>query len=338
MRSTRHFAWVAATVALASCDDSGRPAHGEATSLIVVAADSLWMAIEDSLRSALQPRIFTVRDENTFEVTQISPGAPAWQDLRRFRQVLPIGRAEDFWVAPALDGPPSSLPAVVEAQNVWARGQGVTTIVVPEQDPAGAVLSLLPELGELLDRRFRDYALSRMFVTDRNDALRDSLVATAGYAMTFPNVWRRTDLGTTQVFRNHSELGSELRRTVTVTWRQGVAEEPTQEMALAWRDSIAPIALDLEQRTLTDRIETRPLEQQRGIEAQGAWSSTDPTWPAGGPFVTRIVICPEQNRTYLLDAWLYAPGRKKYEYMIQVETLFASFRCGDGRGGITADG
>ena len=32
---------------------------------------------------------------------------------------------------------------------------------------------------------------------------------------------------------------------------------------------------------------------------------------------------------YLIDAWLYAPGRDKYEYMIQLEEILGSFRCLD---------
>jgi hypothetical protein len=31
---------------------------------------------------------------------------------------------------------------------------------------------------------------------------------------------------------------------------------------------------------------------------------------------------------YLLDAWLYAPGRPKHEFMIQLSTILDTFRCG----------
>jgi len=68
----------------------------------------------------------------------------------------------------------------------------------------------------------------------------------------------------------------------------------------------------------------RPAYQIRAI-----WSNPpELQWPAAGPFVTRAVICPQQNRMYLLDAWLYAPGKDKYEYMIQLETILDSFQCG----------
>ena len=63
-------------------------------------------------------------------------------------------------------------------------------------------------------------------------------------------------------------------------------------------------------------------------ELRASWRNPpERNWPAGGPLITRTVTCDNQDRTYLLDAWLYAPGKEKYEYMLQLETLLESFRC-----------
>ena len=332
MRSTGFAAFAVASVVLVACTGRDRPAHGEASSLIIIAADSLWAAIEPALTAALEPRIFTVRDEATFDVTHISPFDPNWTELRRFRQVLPIGLAGDGWVADALErgGQPAEVPGIVETQDVWANRQGVTAVVLPQDDPVGALRVILPDLGTLLDNRFRQYALSRMFVTRADTSLRDSLENSAGFSLLVPNVYDRTDMGSTQVFRHHAELGGVIMRAITVTWREGTGAEPTRDMAVAWRDSVAGYAFDMPQSVDTTRIEERPLQQDAGgLEVQGVWSSTDPSWPAAGPFTDRIVVCPAQNRTYFIDAWLFAPGKKKYEYMIQLQTILDSFGCGD---------
>ena len=75
-----------------------------------------------------------------------------------------------------------------------------------------------------------------------------------------------------------------------------------------------------------------PPFEYRGRPAyqiQATWvNPPEQNWPAAGPFILRSVICPEQNRMYLVDAWLYAPGKEKYEYMIQLQTILDSFRCG----------
>jgi hypothetical protein len=330
MRSTRLATLAAVSVALLACSDRGRPAHGEATSLIIVAVDSLWSSVESDVMTALAPRIFAVTDEATFAVTQISPADSTWRQLRNFRQVIPIGLATDAWVAPALEEHAAGeLPAIVETQNVWASGQGVTAVVLPENDPQGALRTILPQLGSQLDRRFREYALSRMFASRADTALRDTLERTAGFSLLLPNVYRRTVVGNTHVFRHHAEMGGELMRTITIASRPGTTAPPTRQLAITWRDSLSGTAFDLIQTVDTARIQERTLEGDAGgFEVQGVWRSADPSWPAAGPFIDRIVSCPAQDRTYFIDAWLFAPGKKKYEYMIQLQTILNSFRCG----------
>ncbi len=64
-------------------------------------------------------------------------------------------------------------------------------------------------------------------------------------------------------------------------------------------------------------------------EVRGAWSNPPGSmWPAAGPFIFWSVACPEQDRLYYLDAWLYAPGKDKWEYILQLETIMGGFRCG----------
>jgi hypothetical protein len=87
--------------ALPSCSGSSQ-ALGTATSIIVIATDSVWAAIGDSVMTALEPRIYTVRSERTFEVTHIAPSNPDWLELREFRQIVSIGAPDDAWVQPIL--------------------------------------------------------------------------------------------------------------------------------------------------------------------------------------------------------------------------------------------
>ena len=104
------------------------------------------------------------------------------------------------------------------------------------------------------------------------------------------------------------------------------------EGILEWRAELAgsygePQEVDL------SNVDAGPFEfrGQPAYEIQAIWKNPpELNWPAAGPFITRAVICAQQNRMYLLDAWLYAPGKEKYEYMIQLETILDTFRCGPG--------
>lgn len=305
---------------------------GQASSIIVVAPDSVWAAVGDQVRAALEPRIFTVRDEKAFELTRVSPLQPEWRDLRRFRQILAIGTPDDGWMQPILEREraPQQLPAMIETRQIWARDQFVTGIVVPPDGGAEDVFALLPAVADTVDARYRRYARTRMFASGADTALRTSLAHDAGFSLLLPDVYRYEPMDSGYVFRNHSEMGGVLLRTILVTWRSGVADDLDQERVLAWRDSVANLMYEPGHDVDGARIEVRTVAERGrpGFEVQGVWQSRDTGWPAAGPFITRVMACAEQDRTYLLDAWLYAPGKPKYEYMIQLDTILESFRCG----------
>ena len=72
-------------------------------------------------------------------------------------------------------------------------------------------------------------------------------------------------------------------------------------------------------------------------EVRAVWANPpEDLFPAGGPMITRTIPCPHQGRDYLVDAWLYAPGRDKYQYILQLETILNSFRCRAPGGTVTA--
>lgn len=324
----------AAALVLPSCERSG-PALGTATSIIVIATDSVWAAVGDSVLSALEPRIYTVRSERTFEVTQISPSDPDWQELRGFRQVVAIGAAGDAWVQPVFARagvqPDVAQPSVVTARDVWARNQQATAIALPATNDAAAALPHLEHVGTTIDSMFRVYTVQRMYTSGPDTALSRTLRETHGFTLLLPNVYAPLErTGDVVLFQNNTTVGGDLARSVLVTWRDGITA-PSADAALEWRDAIALAQYNPQQRTRRDSVRATPVTLPGGeaVEVQGAWEGTDPAWPMGGLFITRMVTCEQQNRTYLLDTWLYAPGprRSKYEYMIQLQTILGTFEC-----------
>lgn len=322
-------------LAAGACDTSSRMAMGEVNSLIVVAEPELWEQVGDTVEAALQPRIFAVRDEPTFQVTHVAPDNPDWRDLRRFRSILAIGAAEDPWVAPVLSAADTTVtaPALVHARNVWARSQGATALVVSPETAEGArmVHGRLAELAEVLQRSYRQWAVTRMYTSGRDTALADTLRREGGFEVVLPQVYtfrREGDRGF--VAFNDQEAGTPLVRSLFVTWRPDGDAPVTPEEVLAWRDSVGQAVYDWPQRSQREPLRTRRLEQEGGaLEVRGVWTGTaDETFPQAGPFITRVIDCPASDRRYLVDTWLYAPATDKYQYMIQLETLLDSFECG----------
>lgn len=321
---------------LAGCDNP--QTLGDANSIIVGIPDAEWAEVEEEVYAALEPRTFTVRSERIFEVTQADPTLPQWGDLRRFQQVLLIGEPGDPWIAQALDeagASPTSLPAVVHARDVWARDQYVTIAVTPPAAGPTAIVPLLDEIGADYLRRFQQYTRARMFVSGVDSMLADSLRREAGFSVLLPEVYNGGEIAPNVYhFRNAYPDPSELIRSVLVTWRPADADPPTAEEALAWRAQVGNQYYEPPQIRDSARVLVEDVGEQGagGVEVQGVWTNPPGGWPAAGPFITRLVSCPAQQREYLLDAWLYAPGEDKYEYMLQLETILNTFECGTARG------
>lgn len=328
-RPVRPLALLAALLVLvAACDKPG--AIGDANSIIVVAPAPAWEALEEDILAALEPRTFTVRDERIFQVTHISPDDPRWRDLRELRQVILIGEPGDEWMADALDrveGAAPRAPAMARATDVWARGQVVTLLLVPPGGSPDAVRPLVPALGEELVTAFRRYAQQRMFASGVDTVSADSLGRKLGFSLLLPQVYRPVETpGGGHLFRNDQPDPSKLIRSVYVTSVPSAEVPLTPEAALEWRARIAGEAYEPPQ--VTDPEQAVPTAAPgEAVQVQGVWSNPPEGFPAAGPFLTRLVPCPAQGRTYLLDAWLYAPGRDKFEYMVQLETILDSFAC-----------
>ena len=332
IRSRVPLALLAATL-VSACGEKGMT-YGDANSIIAVTSPERWERIDDDVYAAIERTIQTVRDEKTFTVTYQEPYGDFWDNLRRFRQMLLIGTLDEPWMVEALEETTSDVavdePGIYQIRDVWSRDQLVTMMVLPDDGSLENLPTLLEEVHATFDRQFREYARNRMFVSGTATALEDTLAAEAGFRLTVPDVygWQRMD--SVLIFRNDQPDPAELIRQVTVTWRSPAPGDLSQEEILAWRQSVANEYYSEPQELVTEGMTVEPATfgGRSGTLVQAQWRNPpDRGWPAGGPVMVRILTCDEQDRTYLLDAWLYAPGREKYEYMIQLETILDSFEC-----------
>lgn len=318
-------------LAFATCDEVPM-AYGDVNSVIAVMSAERWEQVSDSVYDALEQTINTVRDEKRFTVTYQEPMAEYWERLRRFRQMMVVGTRSDPWVQAALDRArePITENGVHQVSDVWSRGQTVTLVLLDEGWGIAELDPYLTEVAELLDGQFRRYAQNRMYFSGVDSALADTLEMRAGFTIALPQVYRWEVRDSVYLFRNDNPDPSELIRQVGVTWRTPAVDALDRAEVLDWRRESLEVQYNEPQMVVLEDAQERPFEF-RGHEAyelQAQWQNPpEEDWPAGGPMITRVITCDQQDRTYLLDAWLYAPGKEKYEYMIQLETLLDSFRC-----------
>ena len=308
-------------------------AYGDANSVIAVMPTEHWDALSDDVYAALEETIVTVRDEKKFTVTYQEPYGDHWMNLRRFRQMLVVGSRSDPWVEEILDKSrqPISSDGVHQVYDVWSSGQTVSLVLLPEGWSSDDALPHLAEVGEMLDAQYRAYAANRMYMSGLDTALADTLAVEHGFELAIPMVYQWRQSGDVFVFRNDNPDPSELIREIVVTWQSPAPATMTAEELLEWR--AATVAEHYSERQdvfLGDLLEERfDFQGHETLQLQAMWKNPpDRGWPAAGPFITRAITCEGQDRTYLVDAWLYAPGKEKYEYMIQLETILNSFACG----------
>lgn len=304
---------------------------GDHTRIVAAIPESHRAALEPVVAEALEPRSFTVRNERIFDVAHVDPTSEDWVDFRKVRQVLVVGEAADPWVATALDrvdGAVPRAPAVVQAQNVWARPQSVTIVLLPPGSQPSVAAELMPEVGRLYVSQLEAFARSRMYVSGAREELADSLARIAGFSLNIPQVYRseEPEVGVF-VFRNDQPDPSQLIRQVAVARRPSGEVEMTPAAALAWRAEVAARTTNPPQVTdsLQSGIPDLSVGGRPAVQAQATWSNPPGDWPAAGPLLVRMVDCGQH--TFLVDAWLYAPGRAKYEYMVQLQTILDSFSC-----------
>jgi len=306
-------------------------AMGEANSLIIVAADSIWYEVEDDTYAALERTVYTTRDEKIFNVTQTDPGSSDVGQLLLWRQVLVFGTPDDpgIRMIAARANRDSVAPGeIVQALNVWARGQVATAVVLEPGREAESWREQLPGLYDQLEKQFRSYVLTRMFVSGRDTATAEYLRSEFGFTLDVPRVYKRVERDDgIVVIRNDNPDPSELIRSILIQ-RGAAVDSLTPQMVYVWRTTIDDeqynVPQDFDPHAGSGR--TFDLNGSEAVEVRGTWKDRA-AYPAGGPFIARAVRCGDQ--IIYLDAWLYSPSprRSKYEYMLQLEQILDSFTC-----------
>jgi hypothetical protein len=304
---------------------------GEANSLIVVAPDSVWVEVEDLTYRTLEPTVFTTREEKKFNVTHVGTESPELNQLLLWRQVIVFAAPGDTRLQQIADRAKHDdfdPPEILQARDVWARGQVATAVVLEPGRELETWREQLPELVALLEQGYREYVHVRMFVSGVDTATSELLEERFGVTIEIPRVYvQGAQEGDILVLRNDNPSPSELIRSVLIQ-RLPPADSVTGEDVYAWRETIAATQYNVPQSFEPKEGSERRLSLggAEAVEVRGIWQD-EGAYPAAGLFIGRAVAC--TSGTFFIDAWLYAPNprRGKWQYLLQLEEILDSFRC-----------
>jgi hypothetical protein len=321
-------ATLAASIVLAVSGCKAPQAFGDRNSVIVRADPALWSQVDSMVMATLEERAYTTRPERIFKVTFVAADDTLWQDLRKWQQVVVVGTRGNSTIDNIVS-PNIAAPALAHTTDVWARGQTVTAVLLPESNQAAAVRELLPDLYTALREQYDEWLVARMYTTGVNDSL-DRALQEDGLTLQLPKVYMHSRQDSILRFGNPYRQGdSDLLRSMLLTWVSGT-EPVTPEALAAWREMIGTSYYEPAQDVLEEgiRFDSVEVDGVQALELRGVWQDRA-DFPAAGPFITRAIACPSQDRTYYIDAWLFAPGKDKYSYLRQMEILLDTFRCAD---------
>lgn len=335
-RATSPFAILLAfAAALIPVSCKAPQSFGDRHSLIVRADSALWLQVDSVVLAALERPVFTTRNETEFKVTFVADVDTLWKNLRLWQQVVVLAGADDQVagrIIAASGAPRPAAPAVVQATDIWARGQLVELILLPETGGPAAVASQMDELHTILREAYSNWVLERMYASGVNDSLKQVLLA-YGFSLDLPQVYVHAREDSTFRFRNvHPDPGTRIRAFL-VSWRTGgdaLAEGAGTERLRAWREETGETLYNPPQDISEDgiRYDTVTVGDLTGVEMRGVWQDRA-SFPAAGPFIARAIGCPDQDRTYYIDAWLYNPADDKYPYLRQLEIILDTFACAE---------
>jgi hypothetical protein len=336
--SARGALWLVACATAAAC--GGRDAStGEPDDVVVAAHPDLWPRIEARVKAKLEPSFIATGGRKAFEVVYSDPTQNDWPEQRRARQVLLIGTPGDPWVQEALEGveaAPAAPPALIEVDDVWAEPQQVTVLTLPEGDARPVVTSKLDSLRARLEERYREWVIGEMMVAGFDQALADSLGERSGFSVLVSADYETSSANDVFVFRRSMDAGADsgsVVRQVTVTWKTPVPPGLQGEALLAWRAQVAAEHFGMRQTVALANVDATQTTHRGNVAYQllGTWRNPTGRTPARGPFIMRAVFCPTQDRVYLVDAWLAAPDDAMHRYLVELESIVNSFRCGSAR-------
>jgi hypothetical protein len=316
---------------LASACGDGPPVEGHPHEVVAVVPADRWSELEHAVRGAIERRVSGVSDERVFTVVHQEPYGEGWEERSRAPQLVLIGTFQDPWIQEALDeaDAPMREPGLGRVLGVWADGQVVNVVVVPESGEDDHLEEHLAGVYAQLHADFRAIVRTEMYASGANTELADTLWENEGFGILVPNsyAWSRTD--STFLFWPEDEAAADPERRIAVTWLNPAPPSFELDEVLAWRERTAREHYGAPQQ-VAGRVTAERLAFAGyvALEVRGQWTRrTESGESQEGSLLARVAVCEGQNRAYLLDSWLHTTAPETYEYVVQLETILDTFRC-----------
>jgi len=312
-------------LALFGCGKSIQYAAGKEDEVFVVTDPSTWRDVEEPLRMALERKVPIVHPEQIFSLVRTDP-----DEFARFRarkNLLIVSRIRGQRSSALIQEllPPSSLESAEEGsrifflENPYREGQLAIVIVAATNESLRETVqmssdALFQTLWDGAKKRIKERTLLNL-----NSSLTNRFVKEYGWLLRVPLQYKltRKEEHMVRLTRHYPD------RLISVHWKDG--EDLRQEQCLERREWFGRVFLDGDT-ILTDMTKVTDVEVNgiRATRIDGVWQNKEHVM--GGAFITLCIYDQNRKRDYLIDGLVFAPGRKKWIYLAELEGIVESFK------------
>ncbi len=329
MRGTIVVLLLCLALSLASCSGHMMSAVGESDDLIIVVDSGVYGSTGSLLKKTLSGKRPWMLGEPAYEVLLTTPRD--FGDLRSRRHILLLGVWEEGRVADlvrkSVAGIPISGPIELHiATDVWAKRQVVATLM---GDSQAELTSYIESHGDELLETLIAAARERLVVglcEDAADAgISVMLEERYGWSLCLPSGYEFDSGAAEQGFVIFGRTRPD--RFVFVRWTDSEeGEEITRDSLIAARDAVCRAyhngdKVELRRPVLVDTVS---FSGRTALRLSGWWGNMDLI--GGGPFRTYAFHDAEDQRTYIVDVSLFAPGLDKTPVMRNLDAIANTFR------------
>lgn len=307
-------------------------AGGQRDVIVVLAEQDDWFKTKDALENALGRDVFTPNRETIYELMH---GLP--QNLPSYiysKNLILIGYVGDLSEASNLISTLLTDKAqemiqkketfIFEKENPWAFAQYLLVIASPGK----------PELVDIIERYkdvifdyFENASYKRakwlIYSGGREEEKEEKLKNEFNFAVDLPIgfYWMREDsIKTFAKFVRRYPY-----RLFSIAWQENMVGSISWNDACRIRDSIGALYFenDVIVKNMTEGKRVEFLGRD-GYKLEGIWENNERVM--GGPFRTYFFNDTLQKRFYMIDIHVFAPGKKKWFYLKELEAVASTFK------------
>lgn len=292
----------------------------------------IWEEVKPVLSSALEKEIFTPTRESVFEVRRVD-----WENFNLYRyrrNLLVIGYLggkgdvsrliEQLLTDQARRAVRAGDAHLFSKEDAWADGQLLLVVAASEGSSLSSVLEsekngIYKFFDEGGTKRIGETIYGQGYQEDTAERLQKRY----GWSIHLPWGYKTAEEDSEGNFVSFIRHYPD--RLIFIYWDQRKSSRINSPLCFSTRNYLGDKYFEgdtIDQ----DRTETEWLDFQtwRALRVKGIWRNDDKVM--GGPFQTYCFYDERQERFYLVDGHVFAPGRRKLPWLKELDLICQTFR------------